>query len=80
MNEVFNPEPFAQRQVDAYNARDMERFVAEYAEDIVAFRFPGAAPALVGKQAFAKHYRKNRFALAGLHSELVNRMVIGNKV
>jgi hypothetical protein len=30
----FDPEAFAQRQLDAYNARDLERFVREYAEDV----------------------------------------------
>ena len=76
----FDPEGFAQRQLDAYNARDLERFVAEYAQDVVAYRLPEAEPFLVGKAAFAEHYRKNRFALPDLHAELVNRMVFGNKV
>ena len=80
MPENFDPEGFAQRQLDAYNARDLERFVAEYTEKVVAFRLPGAEPVLVGKQAFAEHYRKNRFSLPKLHAELVSRMVFGNKV
>ena len=80
MPENFDPEGFAQRQLDAYNARDLERFVAEYTEDVVAYRLPGSEPVLVGKQAFGEHYRKNRFSLPGLHAEVVNRMVFGNKV
>ena len=80
MPENFNPEAFAQRQLDAYNAHDLERFVAEYTEDVVVFRLPEAEPVLVGKQALAEHYSKNRFSLVGLHAELVNRMVFGNKV
>jgi hypothetical protein len=80
MPESFDPEGFSQRQLDAYNARDLERFVAEYTDDIVAFRLPGTEPVLAGKQAFAEHYRMNRFSLPKLHAELVNRMVIGNKV
>ena len=80
MSLSFDPEGFAQRQLDAYNARDIERFAVEYTEDVVAYRLPGAEPVLVGKTAFAEHYRKNRFVLPGLHAELVNRMVFGNKV
>jgi hypothetical protein len=76
----FNPEAFAQRQLDAYNARDLDRFVAEYTDDVVVYRMPEAEPILVGKAALAEHYRKNRFALPDLHAELVNRMVFGNKV
>ena len=40
MTKAFDPAAFAQRQLDAYNARDLNRFVAEY--DF------GAAPVLNG--------------------------------
>lgn len=80
MSENFDPEGFAQRQLEAYNARDIERFVAEYTDDVVAFRLPSNEAVLVGKQAFAEHYRKNRFSIPELHAELMNRMVFGNKV
>jgi len=80
MTHRFDPEGFAQRQLDAYNARDLERFVAEYTDDVVVYRLPSAEPILSGKAALAEHYRTNRFSLPGLHAELVNRMVFGNKV
>ena len=80
MTTRFDPEAFAQRQLDAYNARDLERFVREYTEDVVVFRLPDPNPALVGRDALAAHYRDNRFNLPDLHAELVNRMVFGNKV
>ena len=80
MQQDFDPAGFAQRQLDAYNARDVDRFVAEYTDDVVAYRMPGTEPVLVGKAAFADHYRRNRFSLPGLHAEVLNRMVIGNKV
>ena len=76
----FDPEAFAQRQLDAYNERNLERFLAEYTEDISAFRLPGGEAVAVGKAAFGEHYRKNRFCLPNLHAKLVNRMVFGNKV
>ena len=69
-----------QRQLDAYNAHDLERFVAEYADDIKVYRPPAAEPVLSGKAAFADHYARNRFTLPGLHAEVVNRIVAGNKV
>ncbi|RZU02551.1 nuclear transport factor 2 family protein [Rivibacter subsaxonicus] len=80
MPDAFDPAAFAQRQLDAYNARDLERFVREYSDDVLVYRLPGAEPVIVGKAALAEHYRKNRFNLPGLHAELVNRMVFGNKV
>jgi hypothetical protein len=76
----LNPEAFAQRQLEAYNARDLERFVAEYTEDVTVWLLPASEPFLVGKPAFAEHYRKNRFGLPQLHAEVVSRMVFGNKV
>lgn len=80
MSTAFDAEGFVQRQLDAYNARDLGRFIAEYTDDVVAYRLPGTEPVLTGKSALSEHYRKNRFSLPLLHAELVNRMIIGNKV
>ena len=80
MTQDLDPAAFAQRQLDAYNARDLEKFVAEYTDDVVVFRLPGAEPILQGRQNLAEHYAKNRFNLPELHAKLVNRMTIGNKV
>lgn len=77
---TFDPEGFAQRQLEAYNARDLDRFVREYTDDVVVYRLPNAEPEIVGKEAFAQHYRVNRFNLPGLHATVVKRMVFGNKV
>ena len=76
----MNPAEPVQRQLEACNARNLERFVAQYTEDIRVFRPPAPEPVLVGKQAFAKHYDENRFTLPDLHAEVVNRMVAGNTV
>ena len=73
-------EAAVQRQLDAYNAHDLARFVAEYTDDVRVFRPPAAEPVLSGKQAFAEHYARNRFTLPDLHAELVHRMVSGNIV
>ena len=80
MPSTFDPAGFAQRQLDAYNAHDLERFVAEYTEDVEVFVLPDPKPVSVGKAALAAHYRDNRFNLPELHAKLVNRMVFGNKV
>lgn len=75
-----DPTAPVQRQLDAYNARDLERFLAEYHDDVRVYRPPAAEPLLDGKTAFAAHYATNRFALPALHAELVNRMVVGSRV
>jgi hypothetical protein len=73
-------EALVQHQLDAYNARDLARFVAVYSEDVRLYRPPASEPFVVGKAALAELYATQRFNLPGLHAELVNRMVLGNKV
>jgi hypothetical protein len=77
MNAV---EAVVQEQLDAYNARDLARFVAVYSDEVRVYRLPGREPTLVGKAALAELYATQRFNLPGLHAELVNHMVFGNKV
>lgn len=69
-----------QRQLAAYNARDLDRFVAEYSDDVRVFRAPSGLPVLEGKAAFAAHYAEHRFGLPNLHADVLARMVVGNKV
>jgi hypothetical protein len=69
-----------QRQLEAYNAHDLERFLAEYTDDVRVFRPPAPEPVLSGKKAFGEHYAKNRFTLPNLHAKLVKRIVSGNIV
>jgi len=77
---MANPVEPVQRQLDAYNARDLDRFLAEYADDIVVFRPPNPEPVLTGKAAFGAHYASNRFNLPKLHARLVDRIVCGDIV
>lgn len=69
-----------QRQLDAYNAHDLEAFCAEYAEDVQLFSPPSTQALIVGKAALAAHYSTQRFSLPHLHAELVHRIVMGNIV
>ena len=78
--DMSRPEDPVQRQLDAYNAHNLERFLAEYTDDVHVFRPPAIEPVLSGKGAFGAHYAKNRFSLPDLHARLVNRMVSGDIV
>lgn len=69
-----------QRQLDAYNARDLERFVAEYSENVRVFRPPSPEPVIVGKPALREHYARHRFGLPQLHARLLNRIISGDTV
>jgi hypothetical protein len=68
-----------QEQLEAYNARDLERFAATYSADVRIWRMPATDPSIVGQAELRETYAK-RFASPGLHAEIVNRIVIGNKV
>jgi len=76
----MNSVDLVQRQLEAYNARDLERFVAEYSDDVQVFRPPATDPVLAGKEAFAAHYASKRFNLPRLHATVVARIVSGNTV
>jgi hypothetical protein len=75
----MTPEEIVQEQLEAYNARDLERFAATYADGITIYRLPALEPAIAGKARLREVYRA-RFASPGLHAEIVNRIVLGNKV
>jgi hypothetical protein len=67
-------------QLAAYNARDLQRFVATYHADVEIFRPPTTAPVLQGKDALAAFYGANRFCHPDLRAEIFSRVVIGNIV
>ena len=68
-----------QRQLEAYNARDLEAFAATYSDDIVAYRLPSLEPAIRGMRELREVYRQ-RFASPNLHAEILSRIALGNKV
>jgi hypothetical protein len=76
----MTPEQAVQHQLDAYNARDLARFLAVYEDDVVVYRLPSKEPAFTSRGQLAEFYRTQRFNLPALRAELLNRMVIGNVV
>jgi hypothetical protein len=63
-----------QRQLEAYNARDLDAFMATYAEDAVQYLLHADTLA-VGHEAIRKRMA-GRFADPALHAELRSRMVM----
>lgn len=76
----MTPEQAVQHQLDAYNARDLARFLEVYEDDVVVYRLPSREPAFTSRGQLAEFYRTQRFNLPALRAELMNRMVIGNVV
>ena len=74
------PESVVQQQLDAYNARDLGKFLMAFSEDVQVFRPPATQPAIAGKKAFGDFYATQRFCHEGLRAELLNRIVLGNRI
>lgn len=76
----MNPIDIAQQQLDAYNARDLDRFLALHAEDVEVWRMPATAPSLRGRAALGAFHASERFHLPSLHAELLGRIAVGDSV
>lgn len=71
-------ESVVQAQLEAYNARDIDAFIATYADDVKLFELPekllseGTAPM---RERYGKLFKDER-----LHATIVNRIVMGDTV
>ena len=72
------PEAVVQTQLEAYNARNMDAFLATYAEDAELFGFPATLQTR-GHAEMRKRYTV-RFSDAILHCVIAKRIVMGNTV
>lgn len=70
------PDP-VQTQVDAYNARDVERFVACYSPDAETFRYPFEHSELAGADAIRERYARLFEAEPDLRCEIRGRVRAG---
>jgi len=77
---MMTPAELVQEQLEAYNARDLARFLACFSDDVCVYRPPHGEPVIEGKAAFGDFYARERFIHEGLRAELVNRIVLGDKV
>jgi hypothetical protein len=69
-----------QLQFEAYNQRDLPRFLSAFSDDVRSYRLPDMTLMIDGKAAYGEFYASQRFVHAGLRAELLNRIVDGNKV
>lgn len=73
---VDSQEALVQRQLNAYNLRDLDAFCATYAEDVKIIGLDGKVQ-LSGLEAFRAEYRPFFEKFPKLHCEVVKRMVFG---
>lgn len=73
-----NPETIVQRQLDAYNAKDLDAWLATYAEDAKQFALGGDL--LAAGHAAIRARTAPRFSEPNLFAKLLSRTVIGHVV
>ena len=78
MNQSDHPAAVIDRQLAAYNARDLDALMATYAADARQYEHPGTL--LASGAAEIRARMAVRFAEPDLHARLVQRVVMGNVV
>ena len=73
-----DPASVVQRQLDAYNARDVDAILATYADDAQQFEHP--ARLLAAGTAQLRERFAARFVEPNLHAALLHRTVMGSTV
>lgn len=74
-----SPERIVQKQLDAYNARNIDAFVATFSKNIKAYDFPDKL-LVEGQEKMYKNYGDFFKATPDLYCKIKNRIIIGNKV
>jgi hypothetical protein len=75
---LIDAEGIVQRQLDAYNARDIDGFMAMWASDAQYFEHPSTLLASGAAEIRTRHIA--RFKETNLFGRLIKRMAVGNKV
>jgi len=75
-----NPEYVVEKQVQAYNARDIDGFLSWYAEDALIVRHPEGEVVARGLEAMEETYADMFAKSPDLHCRIVQRIVTGSMV
>ncbi|HTV86558.1 MAG TPA: nuclear transport factor 2 family protein [Dyella sp.] len=78
MRDIDAPEHVVQRQLDAYNARNLDAWLDSYAPDARQFEYPDTLLAHGHEDIRAR--AEPRFAEPNLHASLLKRVVLGEMV
>jgi hypothetical protein len=78
MTESMDPATVIQRQLDAFNTRDVDAILAIYSDEAKMFEHPATLIAS-GSTALRERFTA-RFSEPNLHAVLLDRVVMGNIV
>ncbi len=83
IHEAKPPSPVieetVQKQLNAYNSRNLAAFMSHYADDAVIYNFPNRV-SLTGKNEIRASYANFFERASDLHANIKSRIVVGNKV
>lgn len=72
-------EKLIEEQLNYYNMHDLDGFLSTYSPSIKIYNLEDHSLILEGTDALKERY-KERFSHLKVHADIVNRMIIGNKV
>ncbi|QUI25751.1 nuclear transport factor 2 family protein [Vallitalea pronyensis] len=75
----MNPQEIVNKQLEFYNNHNLDGFISTYHDDVKIFNLEDNSVILEGKKALKERYRE-RFDIFKVHSDIQNRIVVGNKV
>ena len=75
-----NVEKIVEKNLKAYNNRDINGFMASFSNDIALYNLGDSKPSISGFEAIKGFYKKVFDASPKLHSTILKRIVYGNKV
>lgn len=76
----MNPETIVQQQLEAYNARALDKFAACYTTDIKVYNFQEPEPLIEGMEKLKNVYRAVFDESPDLEAKIDKRIVFDNKV
>jgi hypothetical protein len=77
---AINPEEIVQENLDFYNQRNIDGFMSSFSDSISLFLFGKTEPVANGKEEIRRLYKELFDDSPKLHSTILHRAVIGNKV
>ena len=75
----MTPQQVAQRQLDAYNAHELDSFLACYHPQVEVYALPSRQLQYVGIEGMRERYGP-MFSKGEVHARLVSRICVGNVV
>ena len=77
---IKTPADVVQENLDYYNQRNIEGFMSSFSDTISLYLFGKSDPVVFGKEAIRKLYKDLFDVSPKLHSTILHRIVLGNKV